>query len=411
MSRLDALSAWTATLSTHLPHVSRPPALVLAAWSFACVVTQSCGRTTAATFLAALWNQRPATVDQRLREWCYDAPDKKGRQRADLDVTACFAPLLRWMVRIWPAAEARLALVLDATLLGDRCAVLAVSLVYRGCAIPVAWKVLPANQQGAWKPHWLALLECVAGVVPPSWTVLVLADRGLDAGWLYRRIEKAGWHPYLRVHRQGLFRLAGQAHWRALHTVVPTPGHAWTGPVCCFKGRQGRLDCTLVARWEVGQTDPWLIVTDLAPSVAAAAWYGLRTWIEAGFKDLKRGGWHWEQTKMRDPARVERQWLVLALATLWVVTVGGAAEAQEADTGLEELPAISASRGHRTRRSQARLVSCFRRGVLAVLVGLLRGTVPLVADFWPDPWPDDRTRPVLATTIFAPAAEHDPAAA
>ena len=110
MSHLAALSAWTATLSTRLPQLSRPPALVLAAWSFACVITQSCGRTTAALFRATLWDQRPTTVDQRLRAWCYAAPDKKGRLRADLDVTTCFAPLLRWMVSIWPAAEARLAL-------------------------------------------------------------------------------------------------------------------------------------------------------------------------------------------------------------------------------------------------------------------------------------------------------------
>ena len=31
-------------------------------------------------------------------------------------------------------------------------------------------------------------------------------------------------------------------------------------------------------------------------------------WIECGFKDSKRGGWHWEQTKRLAPARAERLW-------------------------------------------------------------------------------------------------------
>jgi len=49
----------------------------------------------------------------------------------------------------------------------------------RGCAIPVAWKVLPYNQKGSWQPHWNGLLEALRGSIPADWEVLVLADRGL----------------------------------------------------------------------------------------------------------------------------------------------------------------------------------------------------------------------------------------
>ena len=43
-------------------------------------------------------------------------------------------------------------LVLDATSLGNRWTLLAISVVLSGCAIPVAWKVLPAEQPGSWRP-------------------------------------------------------------------------------------------------------------------------------------------------------------------------------------------------------------------------------------------------------------------
>ena len=62
---------------------------------------------------------------------------------------ACFAPLLRWVLAGWQGTQ--LALALDATTLGTRFVVLAISVVYRGCAIPVAWTILPADQHAAWR--------------------------------------------------------------------------------------------------------------------------------------------------------------------------------------------------------------------------------------------------------------------
>jgi len=107
--------------------------------------------------------------------------------------------------------------------------------------------------------------------------------------------------------------------------------------VTCFKTRERQLDGTLLARWDAAYAEPWLILTDLPPSQADAIWYGLRAWIAGGSKDATRGGWHWEQTKMTDPARAERGWLAMALATLWVVRVGCAAE------GAHPAPAAAAS--------------------------------------------------------------------
>ena len=67
------------------------------------------------------------------------------------------------------------------------------------------------------------------------------------------------------------------------------------------------------------------VASDAAGSnaVADAAWYGLRVWIEQGFKLIKRGGWQWQRTRMTDPERAERLWLAVAVATLWLVSVGG----------------------------------------------------------------------------------------
>ena len=70
---------------------------------------------------------------------CAIAPKtKKGRSGGDLDVSTRFGPLLEWILAWWPADQPRLALALDATTLKKRFTVLVISVVYRGCAIPVA---------------------------------------------------------------------------------------------------------------------------------------------------------------------------------------------------------------------------------------------------------------------------------
>src|SRR5579859_5839057 len=117
---------WEAEVSSALPVLSRAQARVLAAFSFGMIVTQASGLSTVATFLAGVLGRSYDAQRQQLRDWCYDAPDKRGHQRRQVEVAACFAPLLRWVLAWWPAGERRLALALDATTLGQRFTVLAI---------------------------------------------------------------------------------------------------------------------------------------------------------------------------------------------------------------------------------------------------------------------------------------------
>ena len=322
---------------------------------------------------------------QRLREWCYSSKDKKGQKRRELDVSTCFGPLLQWILAWWPADQPRLALALDATTLKKRFTVLVISVVYRGCAIPVAWKVVGAEQKGAWEPHWMKLLTMLADRVPAHWTVIVMSDRGLSAPWLSAKIVSLGWHPFMRINKQGNFRPKGEGKFRSLSTAASEVGSAWCGEVDCFSGELSRLQCTLLARWDEGYEEVWLIVTNLAPAQATAVWYGMRSWIEGGFKDTKRGGWGWHQTKMVDPERAERLWLAIAVATLWAVSVGGEVDANLPVSSLETLPETHVARRKATGRSRPRMVSCFARGVITIIGRLIRGDGLVVGRFVPEP--------------------------
>ena len=332
MSSQAQFEQWQSTIMQHLPHLSKPQAYGLALWSWGMVLARSCALTTVSCLLASLWRRKENTLRQRLREWYYEAPAKRGQQRQTLQVASCFAPLLGWIITDWQGTQ--IALALDASSLGMRFVVLALSVVYRGCAIPVAWIVLPAAKRRAWRPEWLRLLRRVHGVIPKDWTVIVLADRGLYARWLSRRIVRLGWHPFLRLNTGGTFRPEGQQRSKPLKTLVPEPGTSWAGRGTAFSGKPRRLECTLLARWDEGYKDPWLILTDLAPEASDAAWYGLRAWIEQSFKVAKRGGWQWQRTRMTDAERATRLWLAIAVTTRWLLRVGGEADETIPDSTL-----------------------------------------------------------------------------
>jgi hypothetical protein len=355
------------------------------------VLAQRVGLLMVSVMLASLLDRTMAATRGRLRDWYLDGADKPGakhgQKRRTLDVSTCFAPLLRWVVALHPADTRQLALAMDASTLGQRFTVLSMHVVIRGCAIPVAWKIGRATAKGAWRPHWEALFTHLEPSTPAGWTVLVLADRGLYATWLFAAITKNGWHPYLRINRQGKYRLAGATEFQSLSTVVVKGGSGWKGRVVCFATAERQVTGTLLARWEPGYTDPWLVLTDLPPAEAEVAWYGLRAWIECGYKDMKRGGWHWEQTKMTDPARAERLWLALALATLVVVSVGVSAEATTPSRVRDGVPPTHIARRRKGTHPPRRPISCFHRGRLLVLAAFAHGRPLPPMALIPEPWP------------------------
>jgi hypothetical protein len=390
MSRRAALYRWTDEVTTAFPHLSKPQAAVLALWSFGMVLARSCALTSVALFLARLLQRKTPTLQQRLREFYQEAPakagSKRGGKRCALDVSRCFAPLLRWVLRSWTGRQ--LPLALDATTLGTRFVVLAISVVYRGTAIPVAWRVLPALAQPSWQGPWLELLRGFQGVVPPDYQVVLLADRGLWAKWLFEGIRALGWHPFLRINAGGSFRPVGWVRFRSLKGFTPQVGMRWCGRGTAFATKACQLECTLLAYWGEGHAEPWLILTDLPPAGGDARWYALRAWIEQGFKDSKRGGWQWQHTRMTDPARAERLWLAVAVATLWLVRVGGEVEARAPAEALPELRLWEQGAPQRPRARRWRLVSVFRQGWVEVIVALLAHRQLPLGRLCPESWPE-----------------------
>ena len=284
------------------------------------------------------WN----SLRQYLREWLYDGSDRARPCRTELDLSLCFAPLLKWALSWW--CGNRLALAIDPTLKGDDTAAIVICVLYRGCAIPVApypvrgrlWRILPAKRPGRWMDPIVELLQALAPAVPEEMTLIVLCDRGLTSPKLWRRIRAQVWNPHVRYPKNIAFCAEGGQRLPA-QSSVSRPDAAWVGIGTAFKslprtgyGGRAKRRCTLLVVWRVNQPEPWIILTSHPLEAVGVSWYALRFWIELGFKAcpvldtgaIKSLGWQWHKTRRTDPARISRHWLALPVATLLALAYG-----------------------------------------------------------------------------------------
>jgi hypothetical protein len=71
---------------------------------------------------------------------------KKREKRGTLEVSSCFAPLLRWVISLLPISTEKIAPALDATTIGNKFVVLSINVLLAGCGIPIT----NSNLWGGW---------------------------------------------------------------------------------------------------------------------------------------------------------------------------------------------------------------------------------------------------------------------
>ena len=83
-------------IETHMPHLSRPQLTGLVLWVCGTILAGSACQNAVAAALSTRgnWNN----MRQYLREWLYDGGGRARPWGTELDVSLCFAPLLRWVL-------------------------------------------------------------------------------------------------------------------------------------------------------------------------------------------------------------------------------------------------------------------------------------------------------------------------
>ena len=148
-------------IETHLTHLSGPQLTGLVWWVCGTIQAGSSGQNAVATALSTRGNWN--SIRQYLREWLYDGRHRAPSLARPTGREPLLRALLRWVLVWWRSDK--LALAIDPTLKGTDTTAIVISVVYRSCAIPVAWRILRANKPGAWMDPIVELLQTLAPAV------------------------------------------------------------------------------------------------------------------------------------------------------------------------------------------------------------------------------------------------------
>src|SRR5439155_7347818 len=101
------------------------------------------------------------------------------------------------------------------------------------------------------------------------------------------------------------------------------------------------------------------------------------------------------------PARAGRLWLAMAVAHLWVIAVGGEAEAREEALKSKQSPANGEEAKAEENRPHRREESCFLRGRLLILAAAVRAEPLPLGRFVPAAWPTKLSPVLKASSAWA----------
>lgn len=340
----DQLYQWMETIRQHLP-LGKWQALTLAGFSLGVMDGRFCTLSIVAEKLGVLG--KADSVERRLQRWL-------GNER--IEVAACQRAWMEWVVHSGAIEGPRVYLLVDETKLSDHMSVMLVGLAYHQRCIGLVWRSYAPR---AWPDGQVTLIEGllkqVQAVLPTDREVIVEADRGIGTSPdLVRAVRKLGWHYLFRV--QGITHFQNADHPDGeIRQLVQRGGTPFGGAGQVFKA-DGWLDCHVRVIWDKPYDEPWCLISDLESLTGRE--YAQRNWQEQSFRDLKSGGWHWNDSQVWTPNHADRLLLVLLLAYALTLSLGLRVQT-EPDLRTH------VTRGHRRHwslfRLGLRLVSAFQR--------------------------------------------------
>jgi Transposase DDE domain len=241
-----------------------------------------------------------------------------------IDVHALYGPLVQQALAEWGTQV--LYLALDTSMLWDTYCLVRISVVYRGRAVPIVWKVLEHPSSSVAYAEYKAVLDQGAMLLPFQCTVVLTADRRFADTHLMAHLTRLGWHWRIRI--KGSFWISRQGKRRCKVNRIPlSPGKAlFWHHVYLTKQEYGPVHLTLGR--PIDSEEYWFVVSDELTESKTFEEYGRRFDIEENFLDDKSNGFQLESSLIRSANALERLCGVLAITTLYLVAQGTAVVTQ-----------------------------------------------------------------------------------
>jgi DDE family transposase len=254
---------------------------------------------------------------------------------------------------------------MDGSVVGRGCVALMIHAIYKGRALPLAWRVRQGPKGHFPEALHIAMIELMSTMVPQGARVVFLGDGEFDGTALQGMLSELGWSYVCRT------AMSTTATWEGETFRLATLG------VCLRPGRLLELQEVYVTReaygpimvlccWAKGYHEPLYLVSNLATAEEACRYYQKRFRIETFFSDQKSRGFHIQQSHISDPQRLSRLLIAACLAYIWIIYLGALGETE----GWQEII-------HRRKRCD---LSLFQLG-LRLLEHFLNEELPIPVQF------------------------------
>jgi hypothetical protein len=238
-----------------------------------------------------------------------------------LRVRHWYAPVAGALLQTIVAHGLEVRLLVDGTKVGFGHQLLMVAVAYRRRALPVAWTWVKGNRGHSSAYKQRALLAYVRRLLPSAAQVIVVGDSEFGAVSVLRQLEAWGWQYVLRQKSNHQVLLEGQATRQPFGTLIDQPGQRrWC--VAALLTQKHAYPTKLLAHWQKGEREPWLLATNLSTPRATLRAYRRRMWVDEMFGDFKRNGFDLESSHLRHFLRLSRLTLMVAFLYLWLVARG-----------------------------------------------------------------------------------------
>lgn len=229
-----------------------------------------------------------------------------------------YGPLIEQALIGW--VDKCVYVALDTSMLWNTYCMVRLSFIYRGRAIPLTWKVIEHGSAAVSFDVYRDLLEEASRRLPFTCKVVFLADRGFADTQLLRHLSKMGWHFRIRIKSNFWIHPSHMASFQ-VSEIDLAPGHirCWQG-VKITEQHVGPVHLA-VAR-PLRSDEYWYVISDEMADIETLEEYGLRFDIEENFLDDKSNGFQLEDSLIRSAESLERLCFVLAVTTLYLVSLG-----------------------------------------------------------------------------------------
>lgn len=251
-----------------------------------------------------------AAREQRFRRWLSSRL---------INVRHLYQPFIEHALSDW--AGHTLYMGLDTTSVMNRLVIARTAIIYRGRAVPLAWQVFKRKSVMLAFDQYADLVQYTAQLIPDGTNVIVLGDRGFRDVRFMALLRQLHWHFRLRLV-ENEYIWSGQRQSMPLESWELAPYQPrFLQRVRLTQQQYSPVNVAMV--WD-GDSEhvPWYIATDQRAGLQTLTDYALRMGIDFGFLDDKSAGFQMEDTELVSPRRLNHLLLIMALSSLYLVSLG-----------------------------------------------------------------------------------------